>query len=197
MTPELQRLMNNARVNLPGAIDASIKDELFNTMDQFFKGSNIWQEDIAFETEDAVTTYDVLPSGVATINRLVGVHNADNIPVAGTMRVPGVLVLGRAPTAGQTLTATVALTVSEPASRDDYPEHPDWILAQYNDVLLAGLLSGLMAQIAKPYSNERMAIYNGRKFRAGISRAKVEANHHNLYGGQRWTFPRAFIARRA
>lgn len=196
MTPELNRLLNDARTNLPGAIDGAIRDALFGVLDRFFKETNAWQESIDFETEDGVTTYDILPPGVATINRLMEVRNADETPMRATMRVPGVLELAFEPEGGHVYTATVALTVTDPVSRDEFPEYPDWALTQYNDVILAGLLAAMMAQIAKPYSNERMAIYNARTFRIGLSRARVEARHQNLYSGQRWTFPRAFIGRR-
>ena len=196
MTPELQRLMDNVRVNAPGVIDASIKLELFNTMNTFFRETNIWQEEIDFLTETDVRSYDIVPTGVATINRPMYTKNADNVPVSSTMPVPGTVVLAFDPAGDETLTAVVALTVSDPTTRDEYPEYPDWVLVKHYQTMLAGTLSALFAQIAKPYSNERMAIYNGRKFRAGMSQARVEGQHGHLYRGQNWAFP-FFAGRRS
>ena len=43
---DITRLMNNARDRLAGATDPLMQRELFNVMDEFFKGSNVWNEDI-------------------------------------------------------------------------------------------------------------------------------------------------------
>lgn len=68
---DMNRLMDHARIRLPGALDAAIQMELFSALNEFFQKSNIWYEDIQFpvqptddtylENPDAFT-YDIIPS---------------------------------------------------------------------------------------------------------------------------------------
>jgi hypothetical protein len=197
MNADINRLMDNLRVRLPGATDTALKLEFFTTMDLFFQNTNIWVEDVEFAVTPDVKDYVVTPSGVATIVRLMGVVNADEKPVGALMMIPGELELVISPTQSSTYTARIALTVTDPTTRDDYPEFPDWIITKYGANILNGVLGRMMSQIAKPYSNERMAIYHMREFSNCVAIAKVEAQHRNVYRGQSWRFPQTFARRRA
>lgn len=197
MSQTLDRLMDNIRIRLPGAIDGTIKNELFATLDEFFQASNVWTEDVEFDVQAGVTTYNVIPTGVAMINRLMGVVDANQLPVAVTMATPGEIVLVYEPTTVGTYTAQLSLTVADPTTRDGYPISPDWVLDYYANDILDGVLGRMMSQIAKPYTNERMAIYHMRRFSGAVSRAKVMAQHRNVYRGQNWRFPQTFSRRKA
>lgn len=197
MSAELNRLMDSLRIRLPGAVDSNIQNELFAALDEFLQKSNIWTEDVEFSVQAGVTTYTILPSGVATINRLMGVVDANQLPVAVSMAIPGEIVLVYEPTTTGTYTAQVSLTISDPTTRDGYPVLPDWILGQYGNDILDGVLGRMMSQIAKPYTNERMAIYHMQRFAGATSQAKVAAHHRNVYRGQNWRFPQTFARRKA
>jgi len=197
MTADLNRLMDNLRIRLPGATDEALKLEYFSAMDQFFSATNIWTEDIDFEVTNDNKTYYVTPSGVANIQRLMGVVNSDGVPVAALMKTPGEITLVNYPNQADTYTLQLALSVKDPVTRDGYPEFPDWILEKYGVDLIDGVLGRMMSQIAKPYSNERMAIYHMRRFQNTMAVAKVEAQHRNVYRGQSWRFPQNFARRRA
>lgn len=187
MTPTT-RLMDNARTHLPGALDGAMKLELFNVYDEFFQGSKSWTDEIEFTLRAGRTEADLVTSEPGVIEGLVWVLNSDRIPVAATMPIPGTLRVQTAPLEDLTLTATVSLTVVDPTS-NDYPQVPDWLLLKYGAGILDGLLSRMMAQPAKPYTNERMGIFHTRRFRNTIVRAKAEAEHQNLFSGQTWRFP--------
>jgi len=197
MSNDLNRLMDNLRIRLPGAVDAAIQNELFATLDEFLQASNIWTEDVEFAVQAGQTTYEVMPSGVAAINRLMGVVDQNQLPVAVTMATPGEIVLVYEPTTVGTYTAQLSLTISDPTTRDGYPVLPDWILGFYANDFMDGVLGRMMSQIAKPYTNERMAIYHMRRFGGATSRAKVAAQHRNIYRGQNWRFPQTFARRKA
>lgn len=186
---DLTRLMDNARMNLPGALDPAIKLELFNTLDEFLRESKVWLEDVTVEVSSARTDYEILSQDPGTIISLMSLADENDVRVGATMEVPGTIILTREQTETRDLVAKVALNVVDPVDNDDYPQIPEWLLAKYHYAILAGLLAKMMAQMAKPYSNERMAIFNLRKFRAAISVARAEASHQGLYGGQRWRFP--------
>lgn len=200
----MNRLMDNARVNLPGALDSVIQLELFNTLNEFFQDSNIWYEDIQFEAvatsadpvqDPAAYTYTITPT-MGVIVRLIGVGDSNNFPQAATMATPGEIFLLRSPNYTQTYTARVAITVDDPVTRDGYPECPDWIINKYTNELAEGVIGRMMGQPAKPYSSPQLAQYHLRRFKQGVSQAKVEALHKNVYRGQSWSFPQTFARRR-
>lgn len=193
---DVTRMMNNARIHLPGATDDTIRLELFNVLNDFFQQSNIWQERIDFRVHPDVLDYELAPSDVSTISSLLSIETNSGLPVAGSMMVPGELLLVQSPNEAGVYTAVVSLTVNEPTNKEGYPQIPAWILNKYGVEILDGLLGRMMAQPAKPYSNERMAIYHTRKFKGGIAAAKTNTTHKNVYRGQAWRFPRTIAPHR-
>lgn len=202
---DLNRLMDNARVKLPGALDAAIQLELFAILNEFFQESNIWTEDIAFDvtaTTDTYLanpdayTYQIQPQEGGVINRLIGVVNSSALPQRAIMPTPGYVILQFSPNAADTYTARVAKTVTDPTTRDGYPVCPDWVINKYGNDVTDGVIGRMMAQIAKPYSSPQLAPVYLRNFKQGTNKARAEAMHGNVYRGQNWRFPQAFSSRR-
>ena len=197
--PDILRLMNNARLRLTGATDDVLQYELFNTMDDFFKGSNAWQEDIDFAVpgqDPANTIYYLTPDGPALVDKLMWVFEvpssttiARGPPVGATMSNPGELVLTLQPSSAKVYRATVALTVQDPTTRDGYVSFPAWVLAKYRNVILDGLLGKMMSQPSKPYTNTQMSVFHMRKFNIKVASARVEVQRNNNYRQQAWRFP--------
>lgn len=201
---DMNRLMDQARIRLPGALDGAMQMELFSAMDEFFQRSNIWYEDLEFSVtpvdgsplinpEDF--TYEVVPSAGQPI-RLVGVIDEDGAPVSASMETPGSILLSYSPNVAGTYKARVILSVVDPTTSEGNPQFPDWIMTKYREVFLEGLIGRMMTQIAKPYSSAAGAQYHLRNFKRGVSQARVEAQHANVYRGQSWTFPQTFMHRR-
>lgn len=192
---DINRLMDNARINLPGALDGAIQLEMFNLLNDFFQATNIWTEDITF----AVTTANILGSTTlivpssGVINRLMYVITADRSQRNMGMREPGVLEFIDVPGTSETWTARVALTVTDPIPTTGkiagFPQAPGWILAKYSNGLLDGLLGRMMMQVSKSYSNPRLGTMKLRNYNNAVATARSEARHQNLYGGQTWKFP--------
>ena len=183
------RLMQNLRVHLPGAVDSGIILELFNTLNEFFTVTRCWREEIEVTALAATLAYTLTPTDPGTIISLMSLTNENDTPVAGSMQVPGTLDFVNQPNVGDVFTAEVALTVVDPVDADAYPEFPDWLMEKYYAGIMSGVLGKMMAQPAKVYSNERMAVYHTRSFRGAMANARAEARHKNLYRGQRWTYP--------
>lgn len=190
-SPAINRFMNNARVHLPGALDSAIQQEFFNVLDDFCQKSKIWQEEIEVNIETGETEYEIVASEPGTIVSLISFNNSNGIPVACSMATPGTIVLDAEPSNDDTCTAIVSLTVVDPTA-GDYPQFPEWLLQNYFTGLVDGVVGRMMAQPAKPYSNERMAIYRTRLFNDARARARSEASKKNLHGGQAWRFPQSF-----
>jgi hypothetical protein len=192
MSHALYRLTDDIRNRIPGVVDPMIQSELFAVADELFNRSNCWTALMPFTTSSTSKEYTLVPDVASRIVRLNEIKDADEMMVRGYMSEPGTVVLWEYPSTTETYTADVVLTVADPTTRDGDPVIPEWALVQYREVLLDGCLGRLMSQIAKPYSNERLAIYHMRRFRNGIAQAKAEKTHGNLYRGQRWSFPRSF-----
>lgn len=194
---DINRLIDNLRVQLPGATDAAIKFEIFNALNDFFQGSNIWREDIEVPVTSGVTSYDLLPSGPAKIVQLMSVRDTNNLAVGAQLDLlSDALVLFETPSANTTFTAQVALTVNDPIDREGYPVFPMWVLNLYMNGIVSGVLARMMSQPAKPYSNTQLAIYHNRNFNIAIANARVEANRGFTYGTQKWRFPQQFNRRK-
>jgi hypothetical protein len=187
--PELNRLMDNARVHLPGALDAGLKLELFNTLDEFLQGSKFWQEDIEYTARAGRTSYEVIGTEAGAVIELMANVNSSGRDVSASMPALGTLVLRADPMQTDTFTATVAYTVVDPMGTEDYPVIPEGALIKYGDGIKAGLIARMMLQPAKPYTNQQLAVLNMRKFNGTIAQARADVRHRNVYDGQTWRFP--------
>lgn len=188
---DLTRLLNEARVHLPGALDEGIRYTIFNALDEFFRTSEVWREDIDFDTTIVDLIYDIEPEEVTTskIVRLIEVTNSSDISVYATMQTIGELELASIPTIVETLTATFVITVGDPISTTGVPVFPEWILAKYREAILSGVLGKMMMQPAKVYSNQTLAVYHLRRFEAAKSQGRVDVQRKNVRGAEAWQYP--------
>lgn len=188
-TDNMNLLMDQIRVNVPGVLDAAIYMEFSSAMKDFFEGSNIWTDDIEFDVspDDADLEYEVVTGEGGDITRLMCVRNAENVLVPATMPTPGYILLSSAAGQAQTYTATVALTLR---ATNTEPDFPDWVLGKYFNYILDGVVGRLQSQTAKPYYNPQLAMLRRRSFQQGVRIAKKNARHQNAYSAQRWNFPR-------
>jgi hypothetical protein len=191
MSTDFTRLIDSTRARLPGALDGTIKLELFSVLKEFTQRSNAWREDIGFSTLPGVVEYDLLSENLAAINRLLYVASADapTASIPATMATPGRLRLKYTPSGSEALTATVALTVTDPTEAGGVPQFPQELLDKHFLGILDGLLSRMMSQPAKPYSSDRGAAMHGYRFRQATDLAKQEAQTGNVFGAQAWRFP--------
>lgn len=201
---DINRLIDNARMNLPGALDTSIKFEFFTLMNEFFQTTSCWLEDLSVDVQPTSQTYlenpdaykyDLIPDGGA-IFRLMYCQNTQGMQQKVTMPEVGTMILQYAPSTADTYIVTVAKTVTDPTTREGYPEFPAWVLNKYGNEILDGLLGRMMTQVAKPYSSPNMATLRTKNFQQGMARARVETLHGNVYRAQNWRFPQTFARRR-
>ncbi len=194
---DFNRLMDQLRIRLPGALDGTIQLELFSVMKEFFQKSNCWTENIQMRVVTTRKSYEIVSFTSSLINRLNSVETPGGISVAATMPEPGLIELLEYPSEEATYTVNVALTVSDPVDREGYPDFPDWILQKYGNDIFDGVMGRMMSQLAKPYSQPQLAQYHMRRFTQATNNAGTEANHGNVYRGQNWRFPQTFARRKA
>lgn len=200
---DMLRFFNEVRVRLPGATDSALQLEMFAVMDDFFKGSNVWQEDIDITipaNDPPYTIYDIVPDSPSLIDKVMWAFQAPTTAqqprgagVGVAMSIPGQLTLAIQPTSPIVYRITVALTVDDPTNRDGNVVFPAWVLAKYRSLLIDGLVGRMMAQPNKPFTNTQLSVYHTRKFISGISSARVEMTRNNKYRQQAWRFPGGFV----
>ncbi len=194
MASPFDRLMTTIHPHLPGAVDNSIRQELFMACHDFFRKSDVWREEIEFELKANVRIADIMPFS-GRIERLLYVTDDKGNPVSGAMLSASsndIIVMPFEATADTKYIAVVSLTVTDPVSRDAYPIVPHNIVQTYTEELMHGTLARMMAQPNKPYTNTSLAQYYLVKANSGAARAKNAMKTGNTEGSQNWRFPQTF-----
>ena len=195
LTQDINHVLNQARVKLPGSSDAALKAELYDVFQEFFSDSSTWTENIQVNVLPNTQDYAMVPAEGGQIIRLAGVVDAQLLPHPANMPDFGVLHLGRIYASPVVLTATVIKNTTFPVDKQSIPDVPDWSLSVYGVTILDGLLARMMAQPQKTYTNESLSVYHAKKFNDGIAMARVAKLRRNTIGTQSWSYPQSFRTR--
>jgi hypothetical protein len=192
-----ERIMSDAIVRAPGIVNQAARVEIFNVLDEFFRNTSIWQEDISLGVITDKIKYELdSDEWAAVINELLFVVNKDGIGVTAAMPTPGTLLLYTPPSENSTYIVRVALTVADIMDDDGFPQLPEWVVIKYRETIKDGLLARLCSQPAKPYFNEKMGTYHGMRFRAGMASAYADMKQAHTFGAQAWRYPQSFATGR-
>lgn len=69
-------------------------------------------------------------------------------------------------------------------------ELPEWMFDMYFEDWCQGVYHRMYGMPAKPWTNERLALFHGRNFRNKMNQRKQEAQRGFAYNVQTWHFPR-------
>lgn len=181
--------LDDLRFRLPGALDGVMLFETFNIIDELCRTIHLhravlevpltegqslytldppWDIVVFFEpTHQSLNVSDIVISG-STISLA-------NVPSATDATTPLFLPLAYAPRPQPSLFLDDML--------------PAELWRQHYDMIKDGVLSRMMSQLAKPYSNAAMAALHGRRYRSASATARHLTNTGNVPGAQRWRFP--------
>ena len=204
---DFERLMNQARVQLPGSSDAGVKGVMFDIIDEFFDVSNSWTEWLSLAIMPGAQIYAIYPKYGGMINRLVtaldsnqvvlpaGISFGDAPASNATVHVdpPGVVLSLTFPQ-NTSYSASVLVTKKTimPTGADDIPDAPSWLFPLYARYILEGTVGTLMMQKGKSYTDFNNAPFHLKKFRDGMAMAKTATMRSGIFGGQSWGYPRLF-----
>lgn len=185
----IDRIMDNSRSRLPGAIDTNIYQELQYVLDDFFRMSGCWREKITVPVLANETEYELEPvQSPARVYALLRFEDGNGSPLAASITDGNILKLAKAVDPADYY-ATVTLTVTSRVNDEKYPRFPQWVSDRFSDVISDGIAGRLMALPAKPFSSPQHALFFQRKFRSGTNIARIEADRQNVQGGQNWLYP--------
>lgn len=201
----IQRLITNLMTQLPGALVGTLKLEIFNAVATLCREGNVWQETQSFNTKVDKQIYEMTAQTPdAYYSKLLYLEAYDPSDPNGTVTTPTQIAawfdasttglkLRYVPTVVQRLRGTFAVVPRATDRMDQYPAIPEAFWDKYHDAIKEGALSNMMAQAAKPYSNERLSIFHGRRFKAATSMAKNDLYNGDVRGGQNWSFPQEYV----
>lgn len=200
----IERLVTNLLTQLPGALIGTLQLEIFNAVATLCREGNVWQETQSFNTKVGKQLYEVTAETPdAYYNQLLNLEAYDPADPNGEVTTPVPvpawfdasttrLQLRLVPTEVHRLRGTFALVPRATDKMNEYPGIPEAFWDKYHDAVMEGALSRMMAHAAKPYSNERLSIFHGRRFKSATSMAKNDLYNGSVRGGQNWSFPRDF-----
>lgn len=192
MASPFDRLIQTVLPHLPGAIESAVKLELYGTCLEFFKLSTAWREEIPVTLLSGNSVTDIMPTA-GRIQNLLWVKNSDDRAVYKCyLPTPETIHFPFEASADTIYVATCSLTVKDPVTRDAFPIVPYQSVERYMEELEWGLLSRMMAQPMKPYTNVAMARYYTTRFKSGAARAKNELKAGHTEGSQAWVYPQGF-----
>lgn len=182
------QLLDGLRIELPGALDGTIRLQIFNTLDELCRTADAWRSTgeltlVAGQQQYALT----LPTGSKLVRVMAISHKS--LMYHGAAVDETTVIFHTVPTADDAQTPAyvdVSLALAGVNGLDDTPSE---IFEVYYLTCLHGTLARMMAQPAKPYSNTRLAEYHGRKFRNLMALARPFAKT-NGYAAQSWRFPK-------
>lgn len=184
------KIIGQASVALTGVSDALLRVQLFDTLEEFFDGTNCWQEAINFNVIPDTLDYALHPVS-GRILRLSDVIDQNGVPQPAVMPIPGHVHFINPYTDAQMMTAVTVKTVTDPFLC--FPPHiPEWMLPVHGLGILHGLIGNMMLQHGQSYSNPGLAQFHLRKFGDAISHACTAASQSNKIGLQAWAYPQQF-----
>jgi hypothetical protein len=184
------KIIGQALVTLPGASNALLRVQLFDTLEEFFDGSSCWKEEIKFNVIPGTLDYQLAPLS-GRILRLSDVLDQNSVPQQAIMPIPGQVKFLYPYDNIQPMTAVTVKTVTDPLSC--FPPHiPEWMLPVHGLGILHGLIGSMMLQPGQSYSNPGLANFHLRKYEDAISHACTVMSQTNKMGVQSWMFPQAF-----
>lgn len=203
---DIDFVLNDLRIKLPGASDSGILQELWNVIKEFLQDSNSWIEKQKLLVTAGTNTYNITPKDGGQIIRLVGVLDGNWVPAKAAMQTLGQLCIvqpitvtsidqplnPRATSATGPWQVCVVKNIQLPGTKDKLPIAPQFVLQVYSGTIIDGVLGKMMIQQGKTYTNVPQARYHLARFRDGIGIARTDVWNQNVQGGQRWAFPQQF-----
>jgi hypothetical protein len=186
------RIMQAARTHLPGAVDAAIELELYNAVDEMCREGRLWRETVSIPFVEDQDTYGVAPDDGAEAIEVYSVSH-DGYDLSGALYERGAITLPFLPSASHVADNPFFVVAAFAPSYDATNTEgliPVDMWTRYRDIIVAGLVSRMMFQPGKPYSNPQLAMLHRRDFTSKLAVARHQMRTNEVPGQQLWQFPR-------
>lgn len=186
--PGLTRLYDNIQAEVPGVALEMVQMELWNTIEDFYLQSTERRQLVNWTMAPGVNHLDFNPYDenwlVGWVLQVVGLNNFTVEPPGGVLD----LNYPANPRQGWVL-----LALKPVSFQADFPQT---LFTNWFETILAGALARIYAKPMKPYTSPQLAQFNGKRYMAGVQRARGIADKQFTNGGGRWNFPNFAPGRR-
>lgn len=186
---ELETLLDNLRIRLPGALDGTLLIELHNTMNEMCQVGHVWRQLVEVPLTAGERLYTVTPPTGALPLAIYGVSHVSNRISSNIAWDPSLnqAYLAEAPDAAE---AVIPLYLDFAFTPDeDFEDVPLEVRKRYHHNILDGALARMMSQIAKPYSNPGTAAIHAQRFRSFLGHSRRDSRTGGKPNAQNWSFP--------
>lgn len=194
-TPDMQRLLDDLQVDIPGALKTTLQSALYRSADEFFDFSNVWREDQDVTLVTNQRAYVLTPPAQGRFVRLLVLYDsqAANEPDLrwvdqAAFTPPTGLLIASTPKAGPVWVARMVKRLAT-VDADNNPAMPDAFVQQYREALYAGARKYLHALPNMPWTDRQMAVFYGGLFTSEKTKARIDAIKANVVGQTNWVFP--------
>lgn len=181
--PALERLYDNVQAQAAGVLLPVVKMVSWNTIEDFYIRSTFRRELVSWCMPSCVTQIDFNPFDgdwlVAWILDFQGL-------TCGRIKRPALLLDMECPPQDGDRRGWALLSL-KPVSLDT--EFDVDLLSTWFETIVDGVLGRLYMQPAKPYSSQQLGLTHMKLYRAGVQRARAEAQLGYTSGPGRWMFP--------
>lgn len=184
---DMQRLMDNLLLRLPGAVESVVRLEIFNALNEFCRETNCWWHRQTIQLQPQQTVVPIFaPMNAETVRIMRVTH--DGIPLNAALRALELTML-IAPQRGIEIDLTTSLAPSYDTQYDDPPWVPAEIWKRHYNAIMDGTLARMMSQPAKPYSSMNNAGVHALQFRTAKNDTRSEVDRAFVYDAQNWQYP--------
>lgn len=192
-------IVARAKTELPGASENGLKQALFDVLTTFFDLSSVWLEEIPFAVDNTTNVYTITPveKPPGQIIRLSAVMDSGRIGQPAVLILPNVITLRDTPNGAMTFVAQVIKSVVLPdeAKADPTPDVPSWIFQRWWQPIVYGVISKMMLQSGKSYSNTQLGAVKNSEFERECGNARIATLRRNTHGTNNWVYPQQFRSR--
>lgn len=188
-----QQLIEQCRMNLPGATVGGIQDEMHETIQDLCR--RFYIHDMVIEVPLAISqvVYEVTPEGKDVVRLLDVTHGQLDTRRANYDMRTRELALADLPEASHTV-FPLYLTLAVAPTRDPLQPIETWLDDErwrlHFEVIKTGTLARMYGHPAKTYSDAARAMTFSRSYYAKAQHAKRVAATNNQPEMQDWRFPR-------
>ena len=181
--PGVDRLYDNVQAVMPGLTTDMATLVIWNTIQDFYQRSTYRRETVYWRMDPGVLTLNFDPYDQNwRVARFMGFSGLGRVKFEPPGRIRD--LTSPPPTNERSGTIMLALKPDSIQVRLPYD-----VWTNYFECLLAGALSRLYMQPAKPYTDVTAGIAYAKMYRMGIASARAEAQASHVREGSEWYFP--------
>lgn len=201
----IQEVSDKLQSQLSGAATPMIETELLATAKESLRRTRAWTSEESITTSTGQVSYPLSPPANTQVARVLQVRNDNKYLSPMNLRsrpvsLPSWVYEFKLDTRelelpGMVNSEPTTVTVKYSLIPTDLSILPDDLVDEIEDMLVDGALQRMLTHNNRPYSNQGLALYHARRYKAAISRLRRSRLSGHAEGGFGAGFPLATRSR--